>query len=425
MSSPRSSNWIVSSLHDTDEDEQQQQSTTTPETKIPTRLILHLDINETILLGDDAGGDTRHDSIQKMIAKSAFVEMTTTTTTEEEEEENNNDKTRNEQTSAMEPTKWWDGQVIGQETTMPPLYTGWDWPTNCCPYYRTSYKKYSKRFVEEYHGRIYRPVLERCEEQLSKSHSNHILPAFYETLYQLLKSTEAEETSVSTTTETPSSVLPFTIVFRTFGSDVTEIAQLITNFARGNHPDYGDVNCPQLCLGEQNLYQGRWKQTSDGGIVYQLWNTDETELVASGDQEILQLLERVSICGIRDDYNHWKRNNWDPTAGKPIWVPWYDSQNNSAPYDHHVIFDDNIHNLAHDGIVCVRQQQQRRHDGTFVTVDGTTMHTLYQGIHMIRVPTIEPVLNPHWFVEQINNARDKLQQRLLKQRRQQQQQQQQ
>ena len=219
--------------------------------------------------------------------------------------------------------------------------------------------------------------------------------------------------------DSSSSVLPFTIVFRTFGSDVSEIAQLITNFAQGQHPDYPDVNCPQLCLTEDHLYQGRWRNklnaTSEGGkVVYQLYNTDETQLVASGDQEILQLLDQVSVCGIRDDYNYWKQNNWDPTCGKPIWVPYHHDAEDDAtiPYDHHIIFDDNIHNLVHDGIVCVRRQQQ---DGNFVTVDGTTMHTTYQGINMIRVPTIEPVLNPNWFIEQINAAQVKLQQRLAKQ----------
>ena len=36
-------------------------------------LVLHFDINETILVGDEAGGDTREDCLNKMICKSAFV----------------------------------------------------------------------------------------------------------------------------------------------------------------------------------------------------------------------------------------------------------------------------------------------------------------------------------------------------------------
>jgi hypothetical protein len=432
--SSSSSSWIVSSLNDDDEEESRNTgSTTPPKRRHPpqTRLVLHFDINETILLGDDAGGDTRQDSIEKMIAKSAFVRMTDTG-------DRDNDVSASwDYTQGMEPTHWWDGQKIGHEETIPPLYTGWDWPVNCCPYYRTAYKKYSKSFVTAHDGqvgsgRIYLPILTKCEEELSKSHTNHILPAFYKTLYYLLQTMSPESITGTTTAikESPArepqrTALPFTVVFRTFGSDVQEIAQMVTDFALGKHPEYPDVYCPQLCFpgnSSQSLYQGRWKRPSSKqatDAIYQLWNMEETKLVASGDAEILQVLDKVSICGIRDDYRYWKQHNFDPTAGKPVWVPYFHCRNpehqsssTSSTYDHHLIFDDNIHNLPHDGIVCVRQQLS---DGSFVTVDGTTMHTqYYQGVHMVRVPTIEPVLNPRWFIEQISNATNRLQERLTK-----------
>ena len=438
-SASASSSWIISSLNDNDESSNKtnnNKKTIRPKHHtdvIKTRLILHLDINETILLGDDAGGDTRHDSIQKMVAKSAFVQTTDVVGVDKDggedgddnqnnnnnNDNHNNQKSKWELTQLMEPTHWWDGQKIGEEKSMPPLYTGWDWPPNCCPYYRTSFKKYSKQFVDhpQYGHTIYKPVLEKCESELSKSHSNHVLPAFYETIYYLLSPyTDATTTTTSGSSTSTSSLLPFTIVFRTFGSDVDEMAQLISDFALGQHPDYPDVYCPQLCLSQHKLYQGRWKKITGGDdVVYQLWNVEETELVASGDAEILELLETTSICGIRDDYPYWKQHNYEPTAGKPIWVPYYDVKKqlpSKIIYDHHLIFDDNIHNLEHDGIVCVRQQLS---DGkSFVTVDGSTMHSAkYQGINMIRVPTIEPVLNQHWFIEQIQNSQTKLQQRLL------------
>ena len=162
-------------------------------------------------------------------------------------------------------------------------------------------------------------------------------------------------------------------------------------------------------LPPEKLFQGRWKEGEDGSVVYQLWNRDETKLVASGDEEILKLLKEGSCFGIRDDYDYWRQNEWLPTAGKPVWIPHYDDQ---STFDHHLFFDDNIHNLSDDGIACVRKQQE---DGTFVTVDGAKMHQESQGVHLIRVPTIEPVLNPNWFVEKIESAQVRLQERLKKQ----------
>jgi hypothetical protein len=91
-----------------------------------------------------------------------------------------------------------------------------------------------------------------------------------------------------------------------------------------------------------------------------------------------------------------------------------DSYSHPGIYDHHLIFDDNIHNLAHDGIVCVRKQES--HGSSYLTLDGATVNQHMHGVHMIRVPTIEPVLNTGWFLEQIDNARERLQERLRKTR---------
>lgn len=394
--------WLVSSLPGSSSKDAVPTSTSSVQPKIPPiQLVLHFDINETILLGDEAGGDSRHDSVQKMLAKSAFCQLPTTTTSSP-----TSGSPQWEDTLQASPTHWWDGQVMGRETSLPPLYTGWAWPPGCCPYYRTAYKKYSKKFVDEHHGKIYKSLLEECERELAKNTaSNHILPAFYHTLESLVKQNA-----------------DFRLVFRTFGSDIQEIAQVVTDFAQGKHPDYPDFKCSQLELPQERLFQGRWKCVADEhigskenpfGYIYELWDAEETTVVASGDEEILNFLKHHPICGIRDDYQFWKKNGWDPTAGKPIWIPSYTPANgadNGFVYEHHLLFDDNIHNLAHDGIGCARMQAA---DGSYYNQDGATMHQKVQGVHMLRVPTVEPVLNPRWYLEQIALAQDKLQERLI------------
>jgi hypothetical protein len=498
-----SSDWIVSSLcEDDNEDALPPTTTSTTEAEtmtqplIPTHLFLHFDINETILLGDDAGGDSRHESTQKMLAKSAFcrkpsssssVSISTPTI----------ETLAWEKTQQVKPTHWWDGQEIGRELSMPPLYTGWKWPEHCCPYYRTAYKRHSKDFTADgNHGQIYAPLLEACEASLLSSSSsnysipsrssrdtgglssegkqdrkNTILPAFYETLRHLIESYENNEDIRNRSDEKESQPPPFTVVFRTFGSDLSEIASVVTAFAKGEHPDYPDIDFPHLCLSNDRLYQGRWRVISNAThnldnddtakaappevkVVYQLWTSDETQLIASGDAEILDLLSgktkisqdessssspmKFAIFGIRDDYDFWKANQYSPTAGKPIWVLNYDNENPKRSnavkedgynlYSHHLLFDDNIHNLPDDGIACVRKESLQD-DGIankciigkntenaflFETVDGTNLDA-YQGIHLVRVPTVEPVLNPQWYIQQIKKARERLQLRLQSQ----------
>ena len=406
-----SSEWIVSSLDDTEKDGRSTEEETPTEKSIPTHLFLHFDINETILLGDDAGGDSRNESIEKMLAKSAFCQIPASSGNSWED------------THELEPTHWWDGQEIGKETSMPPLYTGWKWPKNCCPYYRTAYKKHAKYFTEEgHHGQIYAPLLQACEASLPKTynmHSGHtILPAFYDTLCHLIADYQNSKES-----QRP----PFTVIFRTFGSDVSDIASVVTSFAKGEHPEYPDIKFPPLYLTEDRLYQGHWKEVEEGKVVYQLWTSDESELVASGDAEILEVLSGkaqankdesppVAIYGIVDDYPFWDARECSPTAGKPIWVPQYNRKDDGTPYSHHLFFDDNIHNLADDGIASVRKEStvDEASAKSFDTVDGSKL-TEYQGIHLVRVPTVEPVLNPKWYIEQIEKARKRLQLQLQSQ----------
>ncbi|CAJ1962338.1 unnamed protein product [Cylindrotheca closterium] len=399
--------------------------------KIPTRLVLHLDINETILLGDDAGGDSTSDSIQKMLAKSAFCQLPTLS----------DKKLDWDNTQQVEPTHWWDGQRIGHETSMPPLYTGWEWPPNTCPYYRTKFKKYSKEFVSKsteeeivsastgqhpHHGKIYKPIWEECQRlllsttvdtssaaQASRNRHPHLLPAFYHIL-EYLQQQQQQQQQQSTSNN------PTTLVFRTFGSDIQEVAQWVTDFAK-------EQDCPWLQIGPDQLFQGRWKESEeqqDGAVIYQLWDLTETHVVAKDEDEILKLLNSGTIFGIRDDYNHWKKFHWLPTSGKPVWIPRTpppappasDKEAEEPPvFCHHLLFDDNIHNLPDDGIACIRQQHSTE-DSKFTTVDASIMHGgEYQGIHLKRVPTVEPVLNPNWYIEQIEHSQLLLQEKLNEQ----------
>lgn len=368
-------------------------------------LVLHFDINETILIGDEAGGDTREDCLNKILAKSAFVQCPTTSSS-------NN---AYEATSAMEPTTWWTGKPLGimekedQRSPPPPLYTGWTWPSGCCPYYRTKFKKRAKSFVE-HDGQIYRPLYDKMNQLLRPRDPHedvehpilsHMIPAFFETLVAL---TESQQ--------------PFTLVLRTMGSDLSDIAAAVTAFGRGQHPEYPHFRNKRLVLTSDRLVKGRWAAVgdpSDNHYEYQLWRDDQ--LVAGGDDEVLEFLHSQTVCGIQDDYPFWTRHGQEPWAGKPVWdtLPSTSGQKKSESDDngstsfHHILFDDNIHNVEHDSIASVRvlvdRQQGDEHDNkrTFQSLSGQALLE-QQGRHLIRVPTIEPILNPRWFLEQIEKS---------------------
>ena len=154
-------------------------------------LVLHFDINETILIGDDAGGDSFEQCINKIIAKSAFVRV------------NNNSirgtgratnvplsQQQRRYTSKVVPTHWWDGSSIRRQSKNPSsaaanrpppvLWTEWEWPNQACPYYRTSYRNQCGQFTHQ-DGRIYRQ-------------------SYYETIYQQLHPNRWDERVETTKT---------------------------------------------------------------------------------------------------------------------------------------------------------------------------------------------------------------------------------
>jgi len=95
------------------------------------KLVLHFDVNETIMIGDPAGGDTLEDCLNKIVCKSAYVR--------------GHDQVMSTGNKTL-PTHWHDGTPVND--TPPPLYTGWDIPNGAVSYYRSgpavqSYKKTS------------------------------------------------------------------------------------------------------------------------------------------------------------------------------------------------------------------------------------------------------------------------------------------
>jgi hypothetical protein len=79
---------------------------------------------------------------------------------------------------------------------------------------------------------------------------------------------------------------------------------------------------------------------------------------------------------------------------------------------HHILFDDNIHNSSTDSVACVRVPASatrtsgrplERRAGTFRTLSGVEALG-EQGVHLVRVPTVEVAMKPTWFLEQVDRA---------------------
>ena len=423
-------------------------------------LFLHFDVHETILLGDPAGGDSVHECVNKIIAKSAFVSTSGIDEHHADDNELQDDHPTRPRikrspssgnicdTHQFEPTHWWNGMTISDcnsSTPPPPLYTGWEIPPDTCPYYRTRYKVHAKKFTSTVHGQVYRPLYDKLclkmgldrdpdddvggggESDQPTDVFKNFLPAFWQTLMYYFPSTKTAVSNESTQSvaglvETQSQRLPpppkVTLVLRTFGLDLPRVAKAISEFAQGNHPDYPTYSNDDLILAEDDLYCSGWSYHKNGHndeeeLVYSLHRaSDQGEKgtpVYSGDDDILNFLQTKTIAGIQDNYPFWRENNHAPWAGKPVWT-------NTSVHGHdhhHVLLDDNIHNDPSDGAGGIRAPVVAENNGEgdssnnynrYESLHGQEALDLH-GRHLIRVPTIRPSLEDDWFIRQIEKAR--------------------
>jgi len=201
-----------------------------------------------------------------------------------------------------------------------------------------------------------------------------------------------------------------------------------------------------LILHNESLFRGRWicndptttitTSTSSCDDEYKKYHYQLSQneiVIARTDDDIVQLLESKKICGIQDDYPFWSQQNCVPWAGKPVWVtppppPQSSSlvtttpntelsaDNAKSDYHHHVFFDDNIHNDPTDSIVAVRYCDNNDKNKTnpreekkkmFTSLNGKDTICM-QGKHVVRVPTIDAILDKYWFLRQIALAEKKV-----------------
>ena len=162
------------------------------------KLVLHFDVNETIMVGDPAGGDSFEDCLNKMICKNALVRA----------KKPGADPLKAQSVSEL---VWWDGTPMLEQGApavgehVPPLRGDWVWPDGCVPFYKVkALKKQTnggRAFTQPGSpGCIYRAQLEELEQALRVPEGARagldprlchdgvhwfLLPSFFHTLHAL------------------------------------------------------------------------------------------------------------------------------------------------------------------------------------------------------------------------------------------------
>ena len=307
--------------------------------KLP-RLVLHFDVNGTVIITDPAAGLSFEDAIEKALDQADWINSSTYPPTLKIS------KTAVTKTQLADALKWPHGEPI---------------------------------------------VPELCMD------GNHhfMFPSFYKAI-----------------TELACAKREFTIVFRTFGSDIKKVQTAINSYAAGNHPHYKYIDSKELHLPNNRIWVGRYGNgmyPPEGNVQipsdktsetsYTMTNLDDKRKVLSCDNDIIEALEirgkdRATVA-CTDHYEWWRANKYKPSSGKPLWL------SDDDLMTHHIFFDDCIHNSATDSIVSVRRRKTTNEPFSMMT--GRDI-VLLHGIHTVRVQTTEAILNSNYFLDKIQEC---------------------
>jgi hypothetical protein len=207
----------------------------------------------------------------------------------------------------------------------------------------------------------------------------------------------------------------FSVVLRTFGTDVEDVRAAINDFAAGQHP-LSYAGADELQLPASRVWRGRYRP----GGTYAIERSRETlelgraaastsapatrsrKVVLVDEQAVVDQLELRSVprgvAAVTDDYAWWRDHGYHPSAGKPLWLERSAARPEGVSPCHHIFFDDNIHCSAVDSIVAVRMRSER--GGQFQPLGGaeTLAHV---GTHLVRVQTADAILDDEYFLKRI------------------------
>ncbi|XP_066528185.1 uncharacterized protein si:dkey-32e6.3 [Hoplias malabaricus] len=151
-----------------------------------------------------------------------------------------------------------------------------------------------------------------------------ILPSFFQLLQDLT-----------------SEGLDFSIIFRTFGSDLPRLLTVLKRvIEQGTHPLFPDLPSLKLSV---NTTAGRIRCSAKGAV---LTRGEEHVSARHGERNLYQYLSSSEgLGGFQDHFDWWARNTYSILGGKPFWVDPYDTS------VQHIFIDDNIRQNDEDTIV--------------------------------------------------------------------------
>lgn len=268
------------------------------------KLILHLDLNNTILVSDTATGQGLREALNSYLSTVVWGQIGNT-------------------------GEW---ELISDQTSVKP-------PSQDAINYCTQFGR-DGSFSDSKIGRVFKEVFTRhmgllqwqgkADDLFTQREDGQlyhwILPSFFHLLSTLHQQGR-----------------PFSIILRTFGTDLPNVLQSVHAALAGKHPQFPQLQELPLSV---ELTPGKIRCNKRETVL-----TRGTTRVSTKGKErnIYDYFTAMSgIGGFQDHFDWWARNSFTSSGGKPLWIDPNDCNNL------HIIIDDNIRLTETDTIVNSR-----------------------------------------------------------------------
>ncbi|XP_027693052.1 uncharacterized protein LOC114024237 [Vombatus ursinus] len=212
-------------------------------------------------------------------------------------------------------------------------------------------------------------------------HYHRVLPAFFKLLAGLCQQGRR-----------------FAVIFRTFGKDLTSLLQTTHNALQGQHPHFSalkevvlpvDLRPGKIRCSPKKVMVSRGKEvvsnSPDARVVYDYFSAME------------------GLGGFQDHFAWWAKNNFSSQGGKPLWVDPHD------PEVQHICFDDNIR---------LQDEESIFHPQVFMGHGGQECCTVptseLYSICLVQNDLLQAIANPDYFLMTVSQCEDRYDQYLSK-----------
>lgn len=327
------------------------------------KLIIHLDINGTIMPADPIQSKNVETMLNIHLSKQAFVRRLA------------------KEDASTDDIVWWTGAPFdrGAEAPLLPQFrytchirehygeelSGGEYPFEESVLLHDFNSVQAGEACDEFTskgspGFVYKPVLETLLRNLEWKHElaepgitealtlemkngcHHqrmslFVPAFVHLLQYLYEQKDEKD---------------YVLVIRTFGSDIPRLIPAFNLIAQGKHPDVP----LEGCIKEPHAF-GYLSRGTGGEFALDFHNSLEKQETIHSSEKIMEYFESLdsgSVVMVCDDYECWRANNFDPVFGKPVFL----DLSRKSSHIRHFLFDDNVNMNPKDSIAAVWLRQQ-------------------------------------------------------------------